>query len=360
MFVSATNIPTAYANGSLRPTDILLTDGVPAELPYVAGIITFAAATPNSHVAILAKSYNVPFVYIAEQGMRDRILSYTNREVALQLTTPDSLGTLSSCRMLLIGLDADFDPALKAELLALKQPPPLNIRRKERFGAYTSLTTDLRPEDARFFGGKAANFGLLRRVLPTNSPTPSLAISMDLWDDFMDQVMSSGLTLRAETSNRLAKFTYPPNVAAVKAELSTIRSLIRNQTQFTTSQQQTILAALSPLATNRNIRFRSSSNVEDSDYFSGAGLYDSFSGCSGDDLDGDNSGPSICDPNDDGERDVFRAIRRVYASFYNDNAFLERLRLMANELGGRAGKLHLEHRFQLFPGIAANESSPRV
>src|SRR6185436_11004350 len=73
VFVSATNVPAAYASGALRPTDILVTDGVPAELPYVAGIITLAPATPNSHVAILAQSYNVPFAYIAEQGMRERL-----------------------------------------------------------------------------------------------------------------------------------------------------------------------------------------------------------------------------------------------------------------------------------------------
>ncbi|MFL7807254.1 MAG: hypothetical protein AB8I80_01415, partial [Anaerolineae bacterium] len=46
----------------------------------------------------------------------------------------------------------------------------------------------------------------------------------------------------------------------------------------------------------KNIRFRSSTNVEDSAQFTGAGLYDSFSGCLADDLDGDELGPSICDP----------------------------------------------------------------
>jgi len=51
---------------------------------------------------------------------------------------------------------------------------------------------------------------------------------------------------------------------------------------------------------------------------------------SGDDLSG-NTGPSLCDPTEDGPRGVFRAIRRVYASFYNDNAFLERLRFNINE-----------------------------
>src|SRR6185436_8531067 len=113
-----------------------VTDGVPAELPYVAGIITLAAASPNSHVAILAQSYKVPFVYIADQSERERILSLTHRDVLLQMT-------------LLLELDTNFDPMLKAELLALKQPPPLHIRRKQRFGAYTSPTTDLTPADAR-------------------------------------------------------------------------------------------------------------------------------------------------------------------------------------------------------------------
>ena len=35
--------------------------------------------------------------------------------------------------------------------------------------------------------------------------------------------------------------------------------------------------------------------VEDSEAFSGAGLYDSFSGCAEDDTDADNAGPSRCD-----------------------------------------------------------------
>ena len=76
----------------------------------------------------------------------------------------------------------------------------------------------------------------------------------------------------------------------------------------------------------RNIRFRSSSNVEDTEQFVGAGLYDSFSGCLADDLDDDTAGPCRCDPAEPKERGVFRAIRKVYASFYNDDAYLERLR----------------------------------
>ena len=56
VFVPGGQIQQAYATGALKPDDILLTDAVPAEIPYVAGILTLAPSTPNSHVAILARS----------------------------------------------------------------------------------------------------------------------------------------------------------------------------------------------------------------------------------------------------------------------------------------------------------------
>ena len=62
---------------------------------------------------------------------------------------------------------------------------------------------------------------------------------------------------------------------------------IREQAEFTPAQRSAILGALSPFSDERKIRFRSSTNVEDSTTFSGAGLYDSFSGCIRDDTDGD-------------------------------------------------------------------------
>jgi hypothetical protein len=82
---------------------------------------------------------------------------------------------------------------------------------------------------------------------------------------------------------------------------------------------------------NANLRFRSSTNVEDSEDFVGAGMYDSYSGCLGDELDGDTAGPCACDPNRETEDGVFDAIRQAFASFYNYNAYTERLRRGVNE-----------------------------
>ena len=60
-----------------------------------------------------------------------------------------------------------------------------------------------------------------------------------------------------------------------------------------------------------------------------------------DDTDGDEVGPSHCDPLQPKERGVFRAMRKVYASFYNLNATLERLRHGIDE--SRVGMALLVH-----------------
>lgn len=329
-FLPADEIDAAYGDGRLRATDILLTDGVPADIPPVAGVISLRPSTPSSHVAILAQSFGVPFVYFVDPAERERTTQLAGREVALEVAVGGpGLGS-AGCRARVIDLEGQLSPELRAEILALKTPPPLAVTPKQPFGAYWAPTDALVPADIQYFGGKAANFGFLRRSIPDHSP-PSIALSFDLWDEFLDQTLPTGKTLRQEIHDRLSSYTFPPDLAALRADLATIRSLIRRTAQFTPAQAAAIQAALSQFDPQRNLRFRSSTNVEDAENFTGAGLYDSYSGCLADDLDDDTRGPSRCDPTETDERGVFRAIQRVYASFYNENAFLERRRHGVNE-----------------------------
>lgn len=318
-------VDAAYASGELRPEDILLTDSVPAELPYLAGILTLTAATPNSHVAILARSYGVPFAWLAKPEQRALAESLTGKVVAV--SAAEGYGG-SDVRILDL---SGVDPMLREDIMALKSPPEIEITPKAAYGAYMVSTEELTPADIQFVGGKAANFGFLRRSIPENSPV-AFAITFDLWDEFMEQALFGGKTLREEIDARLNRHFYPPDVGAVKADLAWIRAVIEDSTSFTQAQRDAIIQfLLAHFDPQRKIRFRSSTNVEDSETFTGAGLYDSYSGCLADDVDGDGAGPSICEPEEDNERGVFRAIRKVYASFYNDNAFLERLRHGVNE-----------------------------
>ena len=485
-FFPGDEIQAAFTAGDLLGEDIILTDGVPAEIPSVAGIISLTPSTPNSHVAILARSQGVPFVHLALDRDAARAQALVGRTVYLAVAS-EIHGLGSAVKLLDV---ESLDEKEKASILALKASQPLTIQPMMHWGRLWADTNDLQPDDIRYVGGKAANFGILRQAIPDNSP-PAMAFSFDLWNAFLDQSLPSlapiilapgghmliwadgdpeqgpfhtsfrlsrsgedlglfdvdgqtlidglsfgpqqrdvsygrsidggglwqfiespspgaansqagqsrglvinefmadnettvedpaepgeypdwielyngsdetvilnglfltddlnestkwqirspvvGTTLRDEIGLRLSQYTqYPPeDMQGLSQELAAVRNLLENSNlaQFDPGLQTAVIDALQDFGfdPNKKIRFRSSTNVEDSEQFTGAGLYESYSGCLADDLDQDDSGPCACDASDQTERGVFRAIRRVFASFYNDNAFLERLKYGINE-----------------------------
>jgi hypothetical protein len=489
-FIAAGEIAAAYHAGRLEPTDILLTDGIPAEVPFVAGIISLAPCTLNSHVALLANSYAVPFVYLALPADADRARQLAGCRVVYSAYA-DEFGAWD---IRLIDTNGILDDATAAQITDLKKQTPLAITPMAVYPAIGASTQDLTPADAKYFGGKAANSGLLRQAVPDNSPK-SVAFSFNLWNAFLDQplrqtedlvlgpgqhiliwadhhedqgpthasfalsksgesialyardgatlidsvrfdtqksdvsygrsvdggdtwqsfskstpgqpnssdpaqaghglvinelmavnshtiedpcqageypdwielynasdssvvlnglyltddvnnptkwqvpVATTGRTLREEIHQRLSKYrSYPPSdMLSLAADLGSIRGLFMNggAVPLDPGLHDAVLALLTNpqdgFDPNANLRFRSSTNVEDSADFIGAGMYDSFSGCLADDLDADTSGPCHCDPNADSENGVFDAIRQAFASFYNDNAYLERLRRDVDE-----------------------------
>ncbi len=352
VFVTASEIPAAYASGRLGPDDILLVDVVPAEVPPVAGIISLSPATPNSHVAILAQSFGIPFVYFSAVHDRKRLLGWDQQEIVLRAAE-----WFGACNLRAVNVEAQLTREERAQLLALKAPPKLNFTPKRHAGQFSLPADTLRPADIGLVGGKAANFGLLRRAIPANSPSPALALTFDLWDAYLDQVLPGGLTLRARVEAELRDLTWPPDMAETRTRLSRIREWFTDTADFSPTLRAAVLEALARAGFHpgRNLRFRSSTNVEDSEQFSGAGLYDSYSGCLLDDTDNDEAGPSACDPTEARERGVFRALRKVFASFYNDNAFLERLRHGVDETTvGMAALVHhsTPDEFELANGVA--------
>ena len=336
-YVPAAEIRAAFVEGRLRPEDILLTDAVPAEIPVLSGTISLTPATPNSHVAILSRSYGIPFVHVADAARQAELRSWDGQEILMVAS-----GEAGVDPVRLLNVEGFLTPGQRALLDKARTPPRLRILPMARRGSIQLLTRDLRPEDVAYVGGKAANFGGLVRSVPDHAPASSLAFTFDLWMGFLDQTLPGGRTLRETINERLKAHVFPPDMSRLSADLAAIRSLIRDGADFSAAQKKAILEALGTVHSGGNLRFRSSTNVEDSEQFSGAGLYDSYSGCLLDDTDGDTSGPSQCDPSEPEERGVFRALRRVYASFYNENAFLERLRHGVDE--STVGMAVLVHR----------------
>ncbi len=315
-------ISSAWLSGRITSKDILITDGIPAEIPRLAGVLTTVPATPNSHVALQAEAFGIPFGYIQGQAARETLQNLGHRDLFLLIGKGDD----GNCSIRFRDVTDVLTEEEKEEIRRLKDPEKIQILPVKRSGTYALDVAQLKPGDIDLAGGKAANFGSLRRMIPDNSPHPALALTFDVWLDFLEQPWrNSPRTIREVIREELSDWNYPPDTAKLHKALYNVRKWI-DQGRFTSGQQEAILAALSGFDPLRKIRFRSSTNVEDSDQFIGAGLYDSYSGCLADDLDDDDDGPSHCDPFEENERGVFRAIRRVYASFYNDSAVLERMR----------------------------------
>jgi hypothetical protein len=356
VFVEGDKITAAFRAGELTSADILLTDHVPAEVPRVAGIVVLNPSTPNSHIAILAKNFGVPFYYEGNEATRGELLALAGSEVMIRTSAGWGINSAGASATL-VALEAELPEDFRDAVAKFKAPPKLKFVAKAKAGAYTLPMKSIKPSDTKLVGGKAAKFSLLRKLIPKNSPDPAIAITFDLWDEFMAQRLANGKTLSGEIDARLAKAHESGLPADLADGLKGIRKLIRAG-EFVESQRQALIAALSPFDRTQKIRFRSSSNMEDSRHFTGAGLYDSYSGCLLDDLDDDTAGPCACDDAKQKERGVFRAIRRVYASFYNDNAYLERQRFGVDE--GDAGMAILVHHsfpdeIELANGVAVND-----
>jgi Pyruvate phosphate dikinase, AMP/ATP-binding domain/PEP-utilising enzyme, mobile domain len=333
--LATAEVDAAYLDGRLTPDDILvLTDTAPAELPFVAGILTLAPSTPNAHSAILARSYGVPFAYVRDTEALAALQTLGGKRVVLSTTAAAGRDPFDlyfgGCDLRFIDVDDLPDDRL-AELRALAAPPAVSVTPKRASGALTLPADGLVPADIDRVGGKASNFGVLRAAAPERTPSPALALTFDLWDAFMDAPAPapSGRSLRDEIGSRLAAQSLS-DLRALDATLEGIRALIEDAT-FPAALGTSVLDALAGFDPQTRIRFRSSTNVEDSDTFTGAGLYDSATGCLADDLDADSLGPSRCNPEELNERGVLRAIQRVYSSFYFRNAYFERARRGVNE-----------------------------
>lgn len=324
--IASDDIDAAFEEGRLLSTDILLTNTVPAEIPPVAGIITDVPATPNSHVALLAQTFGIPFAWVGRERNRRVIETYVGKRVGFQ-----SVSDVTFCDLKVIELEGKVTEAQYSELLAMKTLPELDYQPKRSDGIWFRDTLNLTSTDAQYVGGKAANYGYLRRAVAANVRAPAVGISFDLWDAVLALPHEGSGTLSAFIQSKLGGYRYPiTNIQQLKADLESVQDAIK-AVDLNDDIERRLIQGLAPFTETKKIRFRSSTNMEDGNTFSGAGLYESFSGCLSDDTDADSAGPSLCDATETSERGVFRAVKRTLASFYNLNAFLERRRFSIDE-----------------------------
>ncbi|MBT7733390.1 MAG: hypothetical protein HN707_00635, partial [Verrucomicrobia bacterium] len=191
VFVKGEKITGAFRNGDLTSDDILLTDHVSAEIPRVAGIVAMNPSTPNSHVAILAKNFGIPFYYEGTAATREELLSLAGREVMLRTSAGGGINSSTSGSAKLVALEDDLPESFRQAVADYKAPLELGFESKEKANTYTLAINQIKPGDSELVGGKAAKFSLLRKLIPENSPDPAIAITFDLWDEFMEQRLAN-------------------------------------------------------------------------------------------------------------------------------------------------------------------------
>lgn len=318
--------------GLLSFRGIVVLDRVPNELAVVSGVVTAELQTPLSHVNVLSQNRGTPNMALLGASSDPRFTALDGRWVELRVGAFDW-----SLR--------EVDQATADAWWAAHKPPAITIPAPdERKTALTDVDEVLdrgagqtlrEALDAAIpaFGGKASHYAALRAVTAGGAPLPvrpGFAIPV-AW--YRRHLGASGLD--AEIAAMLADPAFTGDATARAQRLEALRAAIM-AAPLDPALEDAVTAWLDRDFPGTRVRFRSSTNAEDLDGFTGAGLYESFPGRAHD--------PAL---------PVADAIRAVWASAWRFKAFEERAyRSIDHERVGMAILVHAAFRHELANGVA--------
>ena len=280
--LAAADLATTYVS----PRELVVLDRVPNDIAVVAGVVTEELQTPLSHVNVLAQQRRTPNMGL--RGARAAFAPYADRWVRLTVSA--------------FGWDVAEVSADEAEAWwQAHRPPPLQVTLPD-YSVTTILNVDdVGPGDVARVGGKAGNYGQLRDLGPPVRIRDGLVVPVSYYRDF---VVSAGLD--TEITSMLADPAFRADGNVRRVRLGQLQDAFR-AAPIPPATLAAIEARLEAEFPATRLKFRSSTNAEDLDGFTGAGLYDSRSG-------------QVGDP----ARPVADALRAVWASLWNVRAFEER------------------------------------
>ncbi len=268
--------------------EILVLKELPLNLPQVRGIIVAKPSTPLSHVNILAKGWGIPNVYIkdADKLFKEFDTFWVSFEATLT------------------------EPKIKrADIEELKQN-----QTTEEVAAPSDLTVmkvaslrEMRKKDSIIYGSKSANLGeMINAKIPGIVVPKGFTVPFYWYDKFMrengfDQIISE------LTDNN--DFVHNPRIRRQKLEA--FRAQIQNG-KFDETLKAEIVQKWKTELQGQGVFVRSSSNAEDLPNFSGAGLYSSVA-------------------NVKTEEKIIEAVKKVWASLWNFDAYESRVRNYVNQ-----------------------------
>lgn len=270
----------------LRPNDIAVYNYIPLEVPPVAGIITLFPQTPLSHTAILAKNRGTPNIYIPSlrnikaESLVGKQVKFIARKEKISLTrTHNTLPNNARRNVVPLTL-----PVAKSSLgnvvIAFDKTDP-------------SLLT------IENIGTKAANYARLQRLLGKIAVREGYAIGFQPYFSVIEQQTQVFIEQLYCDKDKLSS-------TEIRTALSNIRTCIE-ESEIPPTTLNSLRQLLDQHFKNKKIRLRSSTNCEDLPNFNGAGLYES-------------KGINAKEKN----KKLSKKLLQVYASLWNEAAFLER------------------------------------
>ena len=268
--------------------EILVLDEVPIQLPPVAGIITSQPSTPLSHINLLAKGWGIPNAYI--KNARELLKQYDGWWVAFE-TKRDNYSIKR----------ADIDQLREYQR---RQSQRLDVMKPRSNLTETRLLSlsQQRAASSLAFGGKSANLGeVMNARLPGIVVPSGFTIPFYHYDEFIKR---NKLDDKIYELLNDQKFVHDP--AYRREQLVRLRGSIE-AAEFSPELRKAVLQKIGREFTGKGMFVRSSSNSEDLPNFSGAGLYTTV-------------------PNVRGDQELIDAIKKVWASLWNFEAYEARER----------------------------------
>jgi hypothetical protein len=268
--------------------EILVLNEVPLSLPPVAGVIVSKPSTPLSHINLLVKGWGVPNAYI--KNANEILKQYDGWWVAFE-TLPDHY-TIK-----------------RADLKQLdeyqKRLAVLKDRMTPRFNLEDHRLLDLYQQRAKMadtFGSKSANLGEVAHANLQGIVVPKgFGIPIYYYDQFIKENKLEDAIYEMMNDQ---KFVHDP--AYRRQKLTELRERFK-QGKVSDALREAVLKKVHAEYKDKGLFVRSSSNVEDLPNFSGAGLHDTV-------------------PNVKGDEQIIDAIKTVWASLWNFDAYEARER----------------------------------
>jgi hypothetical protein len=278
--------------------DIVVLDHVPNDISVTQGIITAEFQTPLSHINVLSQNRGTPNMALRNATENEDLRALEGKWVRLSVELSDyEIEEVTS---------EEADEWWEANKPSQVQVPGLDLTQTE----LTDIEDLVDPEAddllaqiksaTRAFGGKAANYAGLAHI--DGLPVPkAFAIPVHFYMQFMEQ---HGFDQRV--GELLQDESFVNDAEIRQLELEALREDMEIA-PLDPDFEDALIAKLDAEYPDTRMRFRSSTNAEDLDGFTGAGLYTSKS--------------AEVSSDEDPPRD---AIRRVWASVWFFRAFEER------------------------------------